>query len=143
MRPASQPPATLPGGRFRRRWRAAAGSVALFCLGLRILIPPARIVQELVSPDRQCMARLMRTRYVSRESLVVKLKNGWIWRTVFYSPAIPEDMTEPLGEEVVWSDKSQRLELRLRGRPIWAYSVKDRKSVPVRLPTGAPEPAGR
>jgi len=107
-------------------WLAAA---ALLYMALRILVPPAWIVQRLDSPDGRQAARLLRTRYATRESLVIKVKGGWGWRTVFYSPPLTNDYRLDLGERLSWSEDSRRLFLKLEGRPAWGYDFEARRSL--------------
>ena len=114
------------------RWLVAAGgALALFWVGLSILKPPAWVVQRLDSPDGRHAARLLRTRYVATENLVVRIKDGWVWRTVYFSPTLEADYRVDLGERLFWSEDSRRLSLRMGGRVVWSYDAEARRTQPV------------
>ncbi|MBU1694257.1 MAG: hypothetical protein KJ726_09085 [Verrucomicrobia bacterium] len=121
-------PRNLVGGLWVPRWIVLLlASAALLYLGLRIVAPPAWIVQRLDSPDGRRSARLLRTRYSARESLVVKAKEGWTWRTLFYSAPLTNDYRVDLGERLSWSEDSRCLFLKLEGRPVWGYDFDVRR----------------
>jgi hypothetical protein len=121
-------PRNLAGGLWVPRWLALLlASAALLYLGLRILVPPAWNVQRLDSPDGRRSARLLRTRYAAHESLVVKAKEGWTWRTLFYSAPLPIDYRVDIGERLFWSEDSRRLFLKLEGHPVWGYDFGARR----------------
>lgn len=103
------------------RWVLYSG-VALLALwfAARIFVPPMWVVQQLDSPDGNRSARLLRSVYI-RHHFVVKLKDGWIWRTAYYSPPLSDDLRVDLGERLQWSDDANRVWLRVDGEPVWGY----------------------
>lgn len=112
------------------RWIVAlVGVVVVMVAALRILVPPAWMIQRLDSPDGSRTARLLRTRYVNRESLVVKARDRWGLRTLFYSPPLTNDFRVDLGERLSWSDDSRRLFLKMEGRPVWGYDFEARRAL--------------
>lgn len=103
------------------RWiLVAAAALALFWVALRILVPPAWIVQRLDAPSGKRSALLLRTQYV-RQSFKVHVRNGWLWHTAYYSPPITNDFRIDLEERLIWSGDSQRVYLEVQGRPVWGH----------------------
>jgi hypothetical protein len=112
------------------RWIVGlVGVVVVMYVALRILVPPSWMIQRLDSPDGSRTARLLRTRYVSRENLVVQARDRWGLRTLFYSPALTNDFRVDLGERLSWSEDSRRLFLKLEGRPAWGYDFDEHRAL--------------
>lgn len=112
------------------RWIVALAAVVVaMYVALRILVPPSWMIQRLDSPDGSRSARLLRTRYVSRENLVVQARDRWGLRTLFYSPSLTNDFRVDLGERLYWSEDSRRLFLRVEGRPVWGYDFEVRRAL--------------
>jgi hypothetical protein len=89
-------------------------------IGLKIFVPPNWMIQQLDSPDGNRSARLLRSQYL-RENFVVRLKEGTLWRTAYYSNPITNDLRVDLGERLVWSPDSSRVFFRLNGKFVWGY----------------------
>ncbi len=89
----------------------------------RIFMPPMWVVQQLDAPSSERSARLLRSVYI-RHHFVVKLKEGWTWQTVYYSPPIPGDLRIDLGERLRWSEDSTRVWLYVEGLRVWGYDVE-------------------
>lgn len=126
------------------RWIVAlVGVVVVMYVALHILVPPAWMIQRLDSPDGTRSARLLRTRYAAKESLVVKARDGWGLRTLFYSPPLTNDFRVDLGERLYWSEDSRRLFLRLEGRSAWGYDFNERRTLsPDEMMGGTPVSPG-
>ncbi|HOW96982.1 MAG TPA: hypothetical protein P5567_11805 [Kiritimatiellia bacterium] len=122
------------------RWIVAlAGVVVVMYVALHILVPPAWMIQRLDSPDGRRTARLLRTRYAAKESLVVKARDRWGLRTLFYSPPLTNDFRVDLGERLYWSGDSRRLFLEMEGRPVWGYDFSERRALaPEEIAGGTP-----
>ncbi|MDD4735211.1 MAG: hypothetical protein PHP44_03795 [Kiritimatiellae bacterium] len=103
------------------RWMVfLVAAIALGWLGLKIMIPPRWEIQRLDSPDGKVSARLMRNRY-AQESLSIMVKEGPLWRTIFYSPPLTNDYRTDPGERLYWSPEGNILFLRLEGKTRWGY----------------------
>ena len=112
-------------------WLVAA--VLLGWLGLKIMIPPRWEIQRLDSPDGKISARLMRNRY-AQETLSIMVKEGALWRTIFYSPPLTNDYRTDPGERIFWGKDGKTLFLRLEGKTRWGYDFdKDRPIPPASL----------
>lgn len=108
-------------GVFVPRWLVTLLLVgAVLLIALRIFVPPSWPLQRLDSPDGARSALLLRTRYL-RENFVVRVKDGSLWRTVFYSEPLSDDFRRDLGERLSWSPDSTRLYFRMGGRTVWGY----------------------
>ncbi len=111
-------------GIFVPRWMVMlVSTAALAWLGLKIMIPPRWEIQRLDSPDGQISARLMRNRY-AQETLSVMVKEGPLWRTIFYSPPLTNDYRTDPGERLYWGADGRTLFLRLEGITRWGYDFK-------------------
>ena len=100
-----------------------AATAALTWLGLKIMIPPRWEIQRLDSPDGQISARLMRNRY-AQETLSVMVREGPLWRTIYYSPPLTNDYRTDPGERLYWGSDGRTLFLRLEGKTRWGYDFK-------------------
>ena len=111
------------------RWLVVlVSALVLLWLGLRILIPPSWIVQQLDSPDGKRSARLMRSRYV-KDSFVIRVRDGKLWRTAFYSLPLDTDLRVDLGERILWTNESSRLLFRIQDSIVWGYDFQRRSSL--------------
>ena len=107
------------------RWVAyAAGLLVLAYLGARIMRDPVWTVQRLASPDGQRTAVLQRTTYV-KDHFRVRVKDGRLWFTPYYSPPFTNDFRVDLGERLRWSEDSNQLYFRLRGQEVWVYDFRE------------------
>lgn len=124
-------------GVFVPRWLIVALAAAgVLVVALRILIPPSWLVQRLDSPDGRRSAQLLRTQYL-RPSFVVRLREGGLWQTAFYSDPITNDFRTDLGERLAWSADSARVGLRVGGRCVWGYDFDARRGLtPAELDAG-------
>ena len=124
-----------PRGILVPRWMVyLVIAIPLAWLGLKIMIPPRWEIQRLDSPDGKISARLMRNRY-ARETLSVMVKEGPLWRTIFYSPPLTNDYRTDPGERLYWTDDGKHLYLRLEGATRWGYDFAlDRPIPPKNLP---------
>lgn len=103
------------------RWvLVGLAAIGLVFVALRILVPPSWVVQRLDSPDGRRSAQLLRTQYL-RQSLVVRLREGGLWQTAFYSAPVTNDYRVDLGERLVWSRDSARVSLRVGGQFVWGH----------------------
>jgi hypothetical protein len=108
-------------GVFVPRWVVAlVVAVAAVYFTLRILVPPSFIVKRLVSPNGERSAQLMRTQH-GQQHFTVLVKSGWLWRTLYVSAALTNDLRVDLGERLVWSRDSNQLFLELNGRAVWGH----------------------
>lgn len=116
-------------GVFVPRW-AIGGVVALALLlvGLRLLVPPSRVVQRLDSPDGRRIALLERTRH-TREHFTVRVKDGAAWYTLLTSPPLTNDFRVDLQERLSWSTNSERLYFRWQGQTIWGYDFSQSRAL--------------
>jgi hypothetical protein len=89
-------------------------------IGMKIFVPPSWVIQQLDSPDGNRSARLLRSQYL-RQNFVVRLKEGTLWHTAYYSNSITNDFRVDLGERMVWSPDSSRVFFRLDGKLVWGY----------------------
>lgn len=111
------------------RWVViAVPAIIVLWAALRILVPPSWIVQQLDSPDGARSARLLRTRYV-KDSFVIRVRDGKLWNTAFYSGPITNDLRVDLGERLSWTGGSSRLLFRLQGAPVWGYDFDARRAL--------------
>lgn len=113
---------------FRNRCLFWLGMAIVALLALRILHPPVQLIHRQDSPDGRYSARLFRTRYVARDSLVVRLKRRILWRTVYYSPPLSEELTEPA--RLQWSADGERLYLLIGEQPVWGYDLSSGRALP-------------
>ena len=130
-----------PAGILVPRWVAyvAAGLVMAF-LAHRILRDPTWTVQRLASPDGRRTALLQRTTYV-KDHFRVRVKDGRLWFTPYYSPPFTNDFRVDLGERLRWSEDGQHLFLRVRGREIWTYDFTRDEARNLLDPAAFPPPA--
>lgn len=110
-----------------RRILYLAGALALGYLALRILRDPEWTVQRLESPDGRRTAVLQRTTYV-KDHFRIRVKDGRLWFTPYYSPPFTNDFRVDLGERLRWSEDSNQLYFRLRGREVWMYDFTRNQS---------------
>ena len=89
-------------------------------IGLKILVPPSWVIQQLDSPDGKRSARLLKARHV-RENFVVRVQDGALWKTAYLSPTITNDLRVDLGERLFWSADSSRVFFRLNDKAVWGY----------------------
>lgn len=109
------------------RWLAyAIGLLVLGFLATRLLRDPVWTVQRLESPDGRRTAVLQRTTYV-KDHFRVRVKDGRLWFIPYYSPPFTNDYRVDLGERLRWSEDSNQLYLRLRGRDVWSYDFTTAK----------------
>ncbi len=98
------------------------GGLAIW-FGARIFLPPNWLVQQLDAPDGERSARLLRSVHMDHH-FVVKLKDGWMWQTAYYSQPVTNDLRVDLGERLRWSDDSQRVRLFMEGEPVWGFDFE-------------------
>ncbi len=116
------------------RWMVWLVAVILLgWLGLKIMIPPRWEIQRLDAPDGKISARLMRNRY-AQESLSVMVKEGALWRTIYYSPPLTNDYRTDPGERLFWSGDGKSLFLRLDGSVCWGYNFAQDRPIPPEHP---------
>lgn len=127
-------------GVFVPRWLITGILFApLVLITLRILRPPNWTVQRLDSPDGRYAAMLVRHRYL-QDAFSVRVKEGWAWRTCFYSEPVSDDYRVDLQERLVWTEDSRRLLFLLEGVPVWAYDFHAGRQVDPRA-LGAETPS--
>ena len=108
-------------GRLRRRIVAAVGGLIVLLAALQLLVPSARLMQQAEAPDGRRAARLLRVRDV-RSHLVVKVRAGRLWHTVYYSPPITNEV-QMLGARLAWSPDAAQLFLVIQGRRLPVYAA--------------------
>ena len=111
-----------------RRVLYGLAALALAVLALRILRDPVWMVQRLESPDGRRTAVLQRTTYV-KDHFRIRIKDGRLWFTPYYSPPFTNDFRVDLGERLRWSEDSNQLFFRLRGQEVWMYDFKRGQAV--------------
>ncbi len=99
-----------------------------FWFGARILVPPSWLVQQLDAPDSSRSARLHRSVYMQHH-FVVRIRDGWFWRTAHYSQPLTDDLRIDLRERLRWSDDSQQVWLFVEGRPVWGFDFAEQRSM--------------
>lgn len=106
------------------RWMVlGVGALALAFLAHRILHEPAWTVQRLASPDGRRTALLQRTTYI-KDHFRIRVKDGRLWFTPYYSAPFTNDFRVDLGERLRWSEDSHQLYFRLRGQEVWVYDFR-------------------
>jgi hypothetical protein len=113
-------PARRQGLRVPRWLAAGLAGAALLWIALRILTPPAWVIQRLDSPDGSRTALLLRTQH-TRQHFTVRVRDRGAWYTLMTSPPLTNDFRVDLGERVSWSTNSERLFFRCGGETIWGY----------------------
>lgn len=111
------------------RWLVlAVPAVILVYVIMRVVVPPAIIVQQLDAPEGGRRARLLRTRYIN-EHFAVYGSEGHLWRTLFYGPPLTNDYRVDLGERLSWSPDGRYLYLKMKNQYVWGYDWEARKPI--------------
>ena len=137
--PSNRPAA--PRGGWVPAWALrVAAFVALAFIAHRMLREPTWTVQRLESPDGRRTALLQRTTYV-KDHFRVRVKDGRLWFTPYYSAPFTNDYRVDLGERMRWSEDGNHLFLRVRGREVWTYDFTRDESRNLIDPAAFPPPA--
>jgi len=101
---------------------AGMAAVAGFVVytALKILVPPAEIIQTVRSPDGVRIARLKRNYYYAEPLLSVQLHlAGPFWRTVYYEPARDTNAPPVRVEVLAWDRDGHLLRLQVNQTNVW------------------------
>lgn len=107
------------------RWLPATVVLGLaLLLALRLLKPPATVVQTVQSQDGRLMVRLEKQRYVRRNDWVVRVRTATGWRTIFYWIPPHENVSDPAAEpHLIWLANTSVVALVVGDRVVWRYDT--------------------